>query len=438
MCTLGCRGVTAGVGKTVIVGAGVIGLCAAYELRKRGEEVIVLDKGQPGMGSSFGNAGWVTPGLSEPLPAPGLVWTSMRWMLDPASPLYIKPRLDPLFMEWMWRFYRNCSPAQFEAGVNALVALAQPTWRLFDQLVAEGLRFEMHEAGLLYLGLDERRVKLLNESLQVLEEHFGVGPQLIERTALCERDPAINPAVAGGVLLPRERHIRPDQLCDALVERIEELGGEVRGGVTADGVRRKGTAVTAVATSAGDFTADRVLLAAGAWTGKLAAEWGYRLPLEAGKGYSITIQNPDLNVQQPIDLIEARAAITPFDGAFRAAGTMELSGLNTNLVRTRVNAIRRNVERYLVRWPVGERPRAWVGMRPLTSDGLPAIGKLPNTDNLYVATGHQMLGVTLAPSTAGVLTELMLDGASSIDLTPFDPARFERRPAARLWAGQAA
>jgi D-amino-acid dehydrogenase len=141
----------------VIVGAGVIGLCAAYELRKRGEEVVVLDKGQPGMGSSFGNAGWVTPGLSEPLPAPGLVWTSMRWMLDPASPLYIKPRFDPLFMEWMWRFYRNCSPAQYEAGVNALVSLAQPTWRLFDQLAAEGLRFEMHEAGLLYLGLEERR-----------------------------------------------------------------------------------------------------------------------------------------------------------------------------------------------------------------------------------------------------------------------------------------
>jgi D-amino-acid dehydrogenase len=212
----------------------------------------------------------------------------------------------------------------------------------------------------------------------------------------------------------------------------------VRAGVAAEGLRRRGADITAVATNAGDFPADRVLLAAGAWTGQLAAQWGYRIPLEAGKGYSITIRNPDLNVQQPIDLIEARAAMTPFDGAFRAAGTMELSGLNTNLVRTRVNAIRASVERYLVRWPVGERPRAWVGMRPLTSDGLPVIGKLPRTDNLYVATGHQMLGVTLAPSTAAVLTELMLDDAPSIDLTPFDPARFERRAPVRLWAGQAA
>ena len=422
------------MGKTVIVGAGVIGLCTAYELRKRGEEVVVLDKGQPGMGSSFGNAGWVTPGLSEPLPAPGLVWTSLRWMLDPASPLYIKPRLDPLFMGWMWRFYRNCSPAQFEAGVNALVSLAQPTWRLFDQLAAEGLRFEMHEAGLLFLGLDERKVKQLNESLQAMEEHFGVGPQLVERRELRERDPAINADVAGGVLLPRERHIRPDQLCDALVERIEELGGEVRAGVAVTGLRRHGTDIVGVETEDGEELADRVLLAAGAWSGKLAAEWGFRLPLEAGKGYSVTIQNPDLNVQQPIDLIEARAAITPFDGAFRAAGTMELSGLNTNLVRTRVNAIRKGIERYLVRWPEGERPRAWVGMRPLTSDGLPVIGKLPRTDNVYVATGHQMLGVTLAPSTAVVLSELMLDGESSIDLTPFEPGRFAGRQRSRVAA----
>lgn len=426
------------MGKTVIVGAGVVGLCAAYELRKRGEEVVILDKGRPGMGSSFGNAGWVTPALCEPLPAPGLVWTSLRWMLDSASPLYIKPRLDPLFISWMWRFYRNCTPAQFEAGVNALVALAQPTWDLFDQLAAEGLRFEMHEAGLLFLGLEERNVKQLNESLQMLEGHFGVGPQLVKRHELRERDPAINPDVAGGVFLPRERHIRPDQLCAALVERIEELGGEVRSDVAVNGLRQRGTTVTAVATSMGEVPADRVLLAAGAWSGQLAAQWGFRLPLEAGKGYSITIQHPDLNVRQPIDLIEARAAITPFDGAFRAAGTMELSGLNTNLVRKRVNAIRRGVERYLTRWPEGERPRAWVGMRPLTSDGLPAIGKLPGTENLYVATGHQMLGVTLAPSTARFLTELMLDGISSIDLMPFDPARFERGRATRVWAGQAA
>jgi len=347
-------------------------------------------------------------------------------MLDPASPLYIKPRLDPLFMGWMWRFYRNCSPAQFEAGVNALVSLAQPTWRLFDQLAAEGLSFEMHEAGLLFLGLDERKVMQLNESLQAMEEHFGVGPQLIERRELRERDPAINADVAGGVLLPRERHIRPDQLCESLVERIEELGGEVRGGVTVTGLRRSRTDIVGVETEDSEELADRVLLAAGAWSGKLAGEWGFRLPLEAGKGYSITIQNPDLNVQQPIDLIEARAAITPFDGAFRAAGTMELSGLNTNLARTRVNAIRKGIERYLVRWPEGGKPRAWVGMRPLTSDGVPVIGKMPRTENVYVATGHQMLGVTLAPSTAMVLTELMLDGQSSINLTPFDPGRFAR------------
>jgi D-amino-acid dehydrogenase len=355
-------------------------------------------------------------------------------MLNPASPLYIKPRLDPTFIGWMWRFYRSCSPRQFEVGVASFGALAAPTLRLFDQLAAEGLEFEMHESGLLYLGLEQRNIERMWDSLRLLEEPLGYTLELFSRAEVLERDPAINANVAGGIFMSKERHIRPDQLNAALVERIVELGGEVHSGIAVTGLRRHGTRIDGVETDDGEILADRVLLAAGAWSGRLATEWGYRLPLEAGKGYSITIENPDLNVQQPIDLIEGRAAMTPFDGAFRAAGTMELSGLNTNLAKTRVNAIRKTVERYLERWPEGEKPRAWVGMRPLTSDGLPMIGAMPRSENFYVATGHQMLGVTLAPSTAMVLTELMLDGESSIDLTPFDPGRFAGRQRSRVAA----
>jgi D-amino-acid dehydrogenase len=152
------------------------------------------------------------------------------------------------------------------------------------------------------------------------------------------------------------------------------------------------------------------------------------LPIEAGKGYSVTIEHPRRTVRRPLDLIEARLAVTPFRDGLRLAGTMELSGLNLRLEPRRVEAIRRAGDRYLGDWRGGTREHVWVGMRPLTPDGLPAMGLAPGSDNVYVATGHQMLGVTLAPATGMALAELMLTGHSDVDLRPFAPFRFQPPP----------
>lgn len=414
------------VGRTVIVGAGAIGLSAAWELSRRGEEVLIVDRGEPGAACSAGNAGWITPSISTPLPAPGLVGTSMRWMLKRDSPLYIQPRVDPRFAAWLTRFWRNCSPRAFHAGIAAMAALNSRTMPLFDEWHEHGIDFEMHEAGLLFLGLSREAVERTAEEIGLLAQYGYERPRVLSRSEVLEMEPGLAAGVAGGFHVKAERHIRPETLSAGLAARLRAEGVEIRSGVNVTGAETWAGRIAGIQTSSGSIAADRVLIAAGAWSGRVAERFGFHLPIEAGKGYSITIDHPTRKLAHPLDLIEARVAITPFSDGLRLAGTMELSGLNLRIQPQRVEAIRRAGDRYLGDWR-GGKEKVWVGMRPLTPDGLPAIGQVPGRDGLYVAGGHQMLGITMAPATGEVIAELMTTGTSEIDLRPFDPGRFDRR-----------
>jgi D-amino-acid dehydrogenase len=413
--------------KVVVIGAGAIGLASAYELRRRGAEVSVIDMGQPGEGSSAGNAGWIVPVISTPLPSPGLVATSLKWMLKPDSPLYIKPRVNLAFSRWLWSFWRNCRPAPYQAGLEALGNLNRRTMPLFDEMLSSGVRFEMHHAGLLFVGLDQDKLEHAHADIRQLTGFSYSPPALLNAREVRDLEPGLSRDVAGGFLIDQERHIRPESLTTGLVDWLNEHRVEIHPECEVVGLERRNGAITGVITRAGTERADQVLLAAGAWTGPLAKRLGFRIPIEAGKGYSITWENPGFQLEHPLDLIDARAAITPFDGALRVAGTMEMSGLNTRLEPVRVEAIRRAGERYLGPWSRGTNERIWVGMRPLTPDGLPVIGRVPATENLYVNGGHQMLGITLAPASGEAIAMMMCGEPTSIDMTPFDPARFIRR-----------
>lgn len=412
------------VGRTVIVGAGVIGLACAWELCRRGEDLIVLDRGKPGAACSAGNAGWIVPSISTPLPAPGLVTTSMRWMLKRDSPLYIKPRLDPRFAGWLSGFWRNCTAETYAFGLESLLTLNRRTMPLFDRWRSQAVDFEMHQTGLLFLGLSQEAVAHAAEDVERLERFGYQRPAILSGSEVRDLEPGLSEAVVGGFLVREERHVRPESLTAGLASRLTREGAEIRSGVEVTGISRRGGTVSAVETRTGSVAADRVLIAAGAWTGEVARRCGFRLPIEAGKGYSVTIEHPRLLIQRPLDLIEAHVAVTPFAHGLRLAGTMELSGLNLRLEPRRVEAIRRAGDRYLGDWRGGRTERAWVGMRPLTPDGLPVIGRVSGSENLYVAGGHQMLGITLAPSTGEAIAELMTTGASGSDLRPFDPSRF--------------
>lgn len=346
--------------------------------------------------------------MAGPLPAPGVVGQSLRWMLRGDSPLYIRPRAAPALAGWLWRFWRHCNARDYQAGVEAVAELSAGTMRLFNELAAE-LPFEMHEQGILYAFLSRRTLEHVRH---------GAG-QALSAHEVREREPALGPDVVGGFLVAGERHVRPETLVAALAEHLARDPDVTFVRTRATGLIARGGRVVAARTAEGDVVGDAFLLAAGAWSGVLGG-----LPVQGGKGYSVTVEAPALRLRQPVYLDEARVACSPFDGALRLAGTMELSGLDAGPDPRRVAAMTRASERYMPGWRNGRRTTAWAGLRPVTPDGLPVIGRLPDYENAFVATGHAMLGVTLAPATAAAVAELMCGGDAQADLRPFDPARF--------------
>ncbi len=414
------------MGRTVVIGAGAIGLLAAYELRRRGVEVILVDKGQPGAACSSSNAGWVVPSFSRPLPAGGLVKQSLKWMLSSASPLYIRPRLDSEFARWLWGFWRHCNAQDHRTGLDAVARLGRSTMALFDALLADGMAFEMHADGILFASLDTRTQHQVFEELQEVQHHGYGSPALLDATAAQEFEPELSPSVAGGVFMPGERHLHPEALMDAVTRRLDGMGVSVRPGVEVTGAEMRAGRAIGILTSGGRIEGDAFVIAAGAWSASVSQRFGFRFPLQAGKGYSLTLSDPPIALRRPVYLDEARVACSPFDRSLRLAGTMELSGLDPTPDLRRIVPLEKAAARYFRRWNAQAARAIWMGMRPVTPDGLPVIGRVPGLDNVFLATGHAMMGMTLAPVTGVVIADLITGQIPEFDLTPFDPARFTR------------
>ena len=407
---------------TIVLGGGIIGLTTAYHLAREGRPVTVVDARVPGQGASDVNAGWVVPAVSGPVPGPGMVLASMRWMLRRDSPLSIRPTLRPDFVRFMLGMWRHSNARDYRSGFEAHLRLAAGSMEMLDEYRADGLDFEMHETGLLVAFLDEARLEHYAHDLELLGEH-GIESRVLVGDAVREQEPLLTDAVRGGIHFPRERYLDPGALVAALRVRLGSLGVEIVEGAPIDDVVLRGDRVTAVLSRGRRFTADDVVLAAGAWTGVLSRLFGAPLPVRSGKGYSVDAE--PLPLRSAVSLSEVKVAVTPFDGRLRLAGTMEFGGLDERVDEVRVAGIRRGPTAYLRGWssqaPMTA-PRA--GMRPVTPDGLPVIGRLGRLVNTYVATGHGMLGVTLAPGTAAALTELIVRGRTPAVLEPFAASRF--------------
>ena len=415
--------------RAVVVGAGVIGLACAYSLCKRDYDVTIVDAARPGAGASDGNAGWITPSLSMPVPAPGMVGQSLRWMLRSDSPLYIKPTLDPRRIKWLFGLLRNCNETSYLHGLEATACLNERTFELFDALQADGVEFEMHKAGLLFCFLDPgKREHLLDDLARI--EVLGYSPLSMSRLQMQDLEPQLADQVEEGILVEEERQVRPESLVSGYVKRLSEEGVELVVGSPVGGFEQSGGSIVGVTNGEGSIEADEIVIAAGAHTGRLARQLGVRLPIDAGKGYSLHYEPAPIEVDHALYLYEARVAVTPFDGAIRLAGTMEFSGINTLLQPKRVDAIERSAGRYLRGWPADAKGRAWAGMRPIAPDGLPVIGRIAG--NVTVASGHSMLGVTLAPVTGELVAESIAEARTPDVLRPFDPLRFTRNRARRL------
>jgi D-amino-acid dehydrogenase len=410
--------------EVVVIGAGVIGLSCAYSLRRRGLEVTILDRERSGVGASWGNTGWITPGLSTPLPGPEVRAMLPRWLLWRSGPLTIRPFSDPGLPRWLWRFWRHCTARDYSEGLSVLAALNERTDELYDALEADGVATGMDRRGVLLACRTPHKIDQALRDAKAAVADAAMAVRVLDRDGVLDAEPALHD-VAGGVLIETDRHVRAETLCAGLTAHVQQLGVRLVFGEEAVGVLRRGRRVTHVVGRTARRAADVVILAAGAWSGRLAHRMEFRLPIQAGKGYSITLANPSLRLRRPVYLAEAKIALSPYRDVLRASGTLELTGLDPSIDSRRLARMRSTIGSFLP-WANGGAPTSsWAGLRPLTPDGLPAVGRAPGLDNVYVATGHAMLGMTLAPATGELLAALVVEGrVPDPVLDRLDPIRF--------------
>jgi D-amino-acid dehydrogenase len=413
--------------QVAVVGAGVVGLACAWELRRRDADVLVLERAGVGGGVSRGNTGWVSPSLTYPLPAPGMVREGLRQLVTGGEAFVLRPSLDPAFVRWLWSFRRNCTSARFDAGIRALLALNRRTLELFDAYRDAGVAFEMHTAGLVVAAHTPGGLDLYRRTFQRLRElgYEGGSIDELDAAALAALEPALDRARVGAGLHARvDRFVRPEQLTAGLAERLRADGVEIHEGCELRTLARSDGG-WALETTSGPVAAQRLVIAAGLPTAPLLRRLGVRLPLMGARGYSVTVAGRGTPPRHALYLAEAKLGLSPFDDGVRVAGVFELGASNDDVSPAVGERLLAAARPYLAGWqPDADGPvQAWAGLRPATPDGLPLIGALPGLDDIYLATGHGMLGVTLAPATADLLAPLVLEGRAAPELTPFDPAR---------------
>jgi D-amino-acid dehydrogenase len=399
----------------VVVGGGAVGVACALELTRRGAGVTLLERGpELGSGCSAGNAGLICPSHSTPLSNPTAVRSGLRWMLDRESPFHLKPR--PSALPWLTRFLLAARRAP--AGARAIRTLSIASLELHAGL-AERLDTGFVRRGVLNVyATDETYAVGRREA-----ESSGLACQALDRDEALALEPALGPRTVGAVYYPREAHVDPLRFVHALGAAVAAEGADVRTRVEVRRLRRAGDRVV-VETSDGELRPETAVLAAGAWSGRLARTAGVYCPLEGGKGYHVDLESADGDPRIPTWLQESWAIATPLPGRLRLAGTLELAGLDLTIDRVRADAVRRGGERGL-RGLEGRRVvDVWAGLRPCTPDGLPVIGRPAGLPGLVLATGHAMKGVSLAPVTAQLVAELVAGEPPSHDLAAFRPGRF--------------
>ena len=412
--------------KVVVIGAGVVGMCCAFELHRAGAEVCVVERGEVGQGVSRGNTGWVCPSFTYPLPAPGIIGEGLKALAHGGGPLVIHPSFDPTFVRWLWRFRQSCSRSRWERGVKALLALNARTLELFDEYVEAGVEFEMHRTGLLLVARTAEGLTSYKAVFRELKE-VGFEGETTELGAgeAAELEPALDrSALVGGVHALVDRYVRPETLTAGLAAHLSARGVEIRQGTAVTGIAGASTGLV-VQTASGPIAAERVVVAAGPSSPPLLRALGIRMPMVGARGYSVTIAGGETRPQHALYLAEAKVGVSSYRDAVRIAGVFELGRENATVDPQRVARMVATVEPYFERWRPGSEPAEleWAGLRPMTADGLPLIGPAPAHPGVFVATGHGMLGVTLAPATAAVLAPLVLEGRRLPELAPFLPAR---------------
>lgn len=413
--------------RVAVVGAGMVGLATAWFLQERGVHVTVYDRRHPGAGSSWGNAGWLTPALTAPLPEPAVLRYGVRAVLDPASPVYVPMRPDPGLLRFVTGFARHSTHRRWGLGMRAYAPLNRIALDAFDQLVDGGVEARTTSADpfLAAFRSDQDRAVLLDELRGIEAAGQEVKYSLMTGTEARQIEPTLSEAVASVIRLEGQRYLNPPAFVDALATAVYDRGGELIEGTTIRGVSQIADQVQVEDAGGAARTFDAVVVANGAWLGRLARRLGVRRTVQAGRGYSFTVDGERLPAG-PVYFPVQRVACTPLDTVdgprLRVAGMMEFRGPDDPLDRRRITAIVNAVRPLLDGVDLDRRTDEWVGSRPVTTDGLPLIGATTSS-RVFVAGGHGMWGIALGPVTGRLLADRIVSGVTPAELVPFDPLR---------------
>ena len=411
-----------------ILGAGVVGLSTALYCARRGMTVTVIEqKPRQRDGCSFGNAGMIVPSHFIPLAAPGMVALGLRWMWNPESPFYIKPRLDADLIAWGMRFWRAATKRHVEAAAPVLRDLGLLSRECFE---AMGLEFGLVKRGLLMLCKEQHTLEE-EARMAARANALGIPAEVLDARATAALDPAVTMDVCGSVYFPKDCHLTPSRFIAALEGELERLGVTFLWETEVTGHTAKVHAgecreMTRVFCGSREIATDELVLCCGVWSAQLAKELGLNIPMQAGKGYSLTLPAPRQLPALCSICTEARLAVTPMDGALRVGGTMEIAGLDESITQRRLRGITRAFPRY---FPAFEEKdfaevRPWSGLRPVSPDGMPCIGRTSRWKNLTVATGHAMMGLSLAPATGRIIADILAGEKPPVALDLMSPDRF--------------
>jgi D-amino-acid dehydrogenase len=411
----------------LIIGGGVIGLCTAYYAAQKGHRVTILERGEAGHDCcSLGNAGMIVPSHIVPLAAPGMVAMGLRMMFDPESPFHIRPRFNLKLWDWAWKFCRACNAGHVARSAPLLRDLGLASRRCFEELAdLPGNEFGLVKRGLLILCREESTLHEEAKTVQ-LSKSLGLPAEMLTPKQAAEMEPNLRMTIAGAAYFPQDCHLCPEAFFGAISRKLREMNVDIRFGTEVTGWRVGDGQIQAVQTTRGDFTADEYVLAGGSWSPEIIRDLKLSLPMQAGKGYSLTLKSLPRLPRICAILTEARVAVTPMGSSLRFAGTMEIAGLDPSIDPSRVRGIVQSIPRYYPDFKPDDFRDipVWSGLRPCSPDGLPYVGRFCRYRNLSTATGHAMMGLSLGPITGKLMAEVLSEETPSINLAALSPDRY--------------
>ena len=411
--------------QVVVIGGGIVGLCTAYYLQKEGHNVKVIDKSGMDGGASFVNAGYLTPSHIIPLAAPGMISKGLKYMFNSASPFYMKPRLDGDFLKWAWAFKKSSTTTKVQRAMSHIRDINILSRELYDELKASSDlgNFHYERKGLLMLYQTHKEGDHEKETAEKAKS-LGLQSTILDQKGIEEIEPNVSINAIGAVHYLCDGHTTPINFMPKMIAYLKKSGVAIQKNEEVIDFSITNEKITSVITNQSVHRMDAVVFAGGSWTSQLSKKLGIELLIQAGKGYRVDVSK-STGITMPALLLEAKMAVTPMLGFTRFAGTMEFSGINSKIRKERVDAIANGAKRFYegLEIPVEDKNNAQCGLRPVSPDGLPYIGKSENFENLMIATGHAMMGWSLGPATGLLVSELISERKSSLDLSPYYPER---------------